>query len=113
MLDGKPDKLDDEQVRKIFERTFTFLQYRSTRLVDSSERENAWRQVLNYFRQNRQELYRIEATEFNVHVEKDDYVLTGKIDVLMKGRGGLDILDFKTRRDIIGLSEKSHKAGCI
>ena len=53
---------------------------------------------MNYFRQNRQELARIQAAEFNVQVEKDDYVLTGKIDLLMEGRGGLDILDFKTSK---------------
>jgi len=31
-----------------------------------------------------------------VSVEKDDYILTGKIDLLMGGDGKLELLDFKT-----------------
>ena len=39
VLDGKADTLNDEQVHKIFERSFTFLQYRSIRQFDASEKE--------------------------------------------------------------------------
>src|SRR5437016_12877760 len=34
--------------------------------------------------------------EADVSVEKDDYILTGKIDLLMGGDGRLELLDFKT-----------------
>ncbi len=56
----------------------------------------AFRQVMNYFRQNKQELKRIVETEDDVSVEKDGYILTGKIDLLMGSDGRLELLDFKT-----------------
>ncbi|MBA2679825.1 MAG: PD-(D/E)XK nuclease family protein [Ktedonobacteraceae bacterium] len=33
----------------------------------------------------------------SVQVEKDDYILTGKIDLLRRTNDGIEILDFKTR----------------
>jgi DNA helicase-2/ATP-dependent DNA helicase PcrA len=38
----------------------------------------------------------IQATEQSIRIEKDNYVLTGKIDLLMSGQSGLEIIDFKT-----------------
>ena len=39
---------------------------------------------------------RIIETEVDVSVEKDDYILSGKVDLLMGGDGKLELLDFKT-----------------
>lgn len=97
VLDGGLDTLDDEQVQKIFERTFDCLKCTSMRPLDAGQKEKALHQVLNYFHHNYQEMYRMAATELNIQVEKDDYVLTGKIDLLMRGSNGLEVLDFKTR----------------
>ena len=36
-------------------------------------------------------------TEVDVSVEKDQYILTGKIDLLLGGDGKLELLDFKTQ----------------
>ena len=47
-------------------------------------------------RHNKQELRRIVETEVDVSVEKDGYILTGKIDLLMGSDGRLELLDFKT-----------------
>jgi DNA helicase-2/ATP-dependent DNA helicase PcrA len=52
--------------------------------------------VLNYFRQNQAEMKRVVETEVDVSVEEDDYILTGKVDLLMGGDGKLELLDFKT-----------------
>jgi DNA helicase-2/ATP-dependent DNA helicase PcrA len=35
-------------------------------------------------------------TEVDVSVEKDDYILAGKVDLLLGGDGKLELLDFKT-----------------
>ncbi len=64
--------------------------------IGHTEKEKAFHQVLNYFQSNLQEMQQIQATEYPIRVEKDDYVLTGKIDLLMSGQRGLEILDFKT-----------------
>jgi DNA helicase-2/ATP-dependent DNA helicase PcrA len=42
-------------------------------------------------------MQRILETEVDVSVEKDQYILTGKIDLLMGGDGKLELLDFKSQ----------------
>ncbi|HWS83380.1 MAG TPA: ATP-dependent DNA helicase [Ktedonobacteraceae bacterium] len=96
-LGGNIDTLNDQKVQAIFERTLHFLKCSSTFSMDVGEQEKALRQVLNYFHNNYLELHRIAATELSIQVEQDDYILTGKIDLVMKGNEGLEIIDFKTR----------------
>ena len=38
---------------------------------------------MNYFRQNQDAMQRVIETEVDVSVEKDDYILTGKIDLIL------------------------------
>ena len=51
---------------------------------------------MNYFRQNQDEMRRVIQTEVDVSLEKDGYILVGKVDLLMGGDGKLELLDFKT-----------------
>jgi DNA helicase-2/ATP-dependent DNA helicase PcrA len=52
--------------------------------------------VVHYFRQNRDEMRRVIQTEVDVSLEKDGYILAGKVDLLLGGDGKLELLDFKT-----------------
>lgn len=97
ILEGKLDTLDEKQMRTIFENTFKFLMCVNMHPINDHEKEQAFCQVLNYFYSNQQELRCLEDTELSFQVEKDTYVLTGKIDLLLKRQNGLEILDFKTR----------------
>jgi len=96
VLDGELAKLNKNRIRDLFERTFTFLCMADVRPIGKTAKEAAFRQVMNYFGQNQGELSRIVETEVDVSVEKDDYILTGKVDLLMGGDGRLELLDFKT-----------------
>src|SRR5947209_7620967 len=51
---------------------------------------------MNYFQQNRDEMHRVIQTEVDVSLEKDGYILVGKVDLLLGGDGKLELLDFKT-----------------
>ena len=62
----------------------------------TAAKESAFTQVMNYFRQNQEEMQRVIETEVDVSVEKDGYILTGKVDLLLGGDGRLELLDFKT-----------------
>jgi DNA helicase-2/ATP-dependent DNA helicase PcrA len=66
------------------------------RPIGDVARKAAFQQVMNYFHQNQDEMRRIIQTEVDVSLEKDGYILTGKVDLLMGGDGKLEILDFKT-----------------
>jgi len=96
VLDGQLDDLDEPSIRELFDRTFGFLAQADVRPIGPKAREAAFRQVMNYFTQNRVEMLRVVETEVDVSVEKDGYILTGKVDLLLGGDGKLEILDFKT-----------------
>jgi len=96
VLDGKLAELDEPRVRALFDRTFNFLTLADVRPIGPAAHESAFSQVMNYFRQNQAEMQRVLETEVDVSVEKQDYILTGKVDLLMGGDGKLELLDFKT-----------------
>ena len=95
-LDGTLDTLDEPRIRDLFDRTFRFLVASDVRPIGDTAREAALRQVLNYFHQNRDEMRRVIQTEVDVSLEKDGYILAGKVDLLLGGDGKLELLDFKT-----------------
>ena len=96
VLDGKLDTLDEARIRELFERTFRFLCLSDVRPIGETARESAFRQVMSYFRQNREQMQRVIQTEVDVSIEKDGYILAGKVDLLLGGDGKLELLDFKT-----------------
>lgn len=96
VLDGGLDTLDEAYVRELFERTFRFLSISDVRPIGPAAKESAFAQVMNYFRQNRDEMKRVIQTEVDVSLEKEGYILAGKVDLLMGGDGKLELLDFKT-----------------
>lgn len=95
-LDGKLNTLDQARIRELFDRTFRFLCLSDVRPIGDVARESAFRQVMNYFLQNQAEMGRVIQTEVDVSLEKDGYILSGKIDLLLGGDGKLELLDFKT-----------------
>jgi DNA helicase II / ATP-dependent DNA helicase PcrA len=95
-LDGKLDTIDEPGIRELFDRTFRFLVTSDVRSIGDAARDAALTQVLNYFHQNRDEMQRVIQTEVDVSLEKDGYILAGKIDLLLGGDGKLELLDFKT-----------------
>jgi len=88
--------LDEPRIRYLFDRTFKFLCLSDVRPIGDTAKESAFDQVMNYFRQNQEEMKRVIQTEVDVSLEKDGYILTGKVDLLMGGDGKLELLDFKT-----------------
>ncbi len=95
-LDGTLDTLDELRIRKLFDRTFRFLVASDVRPIGDRARDAALAQVLNYFHQNHDEMRRVIQTEVDVSLEKDGYILAGKVDLLLGGDGRLELLDFKT-----------------
>jgi DNA helicase II / ATP-dependent DNA helicase PcrA len=95
-LDGELDTIKEPRIRELFDRTFRFLCLSDVRPIGAQAREAAFNQVLNYFRQNQAEMRRVIQTEVDVSLEKDGYILAGKVDLLLGGDGKLELLDFKT-----------------
>lgn len=95
-IDGRLDTLDESYIRQLFDRTFRFLCMSDVRPIGDVAKEAAFNQVMNYFWQNRDEMDRVIQTEVDVSLDKDGYILGGKVDLLLGGDGKLELLDFKT-----------------
>ncbi len=95
-MDGKLHTLNEARIRELFERTFQFLCLSEARPIGEAAKEAAFRQVVRYVEQNQSEMRRVIETEVDVSLEKDDYILVGKVDLLLGGDGKLELLDFKT-----------------
>jgi DNA helicase-2/ATP-dependent DNA helicase PcrA len=98
VLEGELDRIDEPLIRQLFDSNVRHLTHSDVRPVGYEAREAAFGQVMNYFRQNRSEMHRVIDTEVDVSVEKADYILTGKIDLLLGGDGKLELLDFKAQK---------------
>lgn len=96
-MDGQASSLTDVRIRELFDQNYQNLLIRGFRPIGPVQRDQAFSQVEHYFVQNKSDFHRILETEVDVSVEKDDYILTGKIDLLLGGDGKLELLDFKSQ----------------
>ena len=97
VLDGKGNGLGEIKIREMFDFNFRHLLNRGIRPIGPKQREQAFEHVMNYFNQNQEEMKRVIETEVDVSLEKESYILTGKIDLLLGGDGKLELLDFKSQ----------------
>lgn len=95
-IDGQLDTLDQRRVREVFDRTFRFLCVSDVRPIGDVAKEAAFEQVMSYFSQNQDDMRRVIQTEVDVSLEKEGYILRGKVDLLLGSDGKLELLDFKT-----------------
>lgn len=97
VLDGRASELNENLIRQRFDLNFHSLVATGLRPIGPMQSQEAFAQVMNYFRQNRAEMDRIIETEVDVSLEKEDYILTGRIDLLLGRDGRLELLDFKSQ----------------
>jgi len=81
-----------------FEKNYKALLLAGLRPLSKTLKETALKQVLNYFEQNMSFLQRLKEAEVDVSLEKEDYIIVGKVDLLLAQDEGLELLDFKTQK---------------
>lgn len=97
VIEGKLADIDRNKIEDFFDGNYRSLIAIGMRALSKAGKETALDHVLNYFDENREELKRVIDTEVDVSVEKDNYILTGKIDLLTGKDGKVEVLDFKTQ----------------
>ncbi|GHO87337.1 ATP-dependent DNA helicase [Dictyobacter formicarum] len=95
-LEQPLSSVHENLILELFERTFYFLTCSGMTPLDRTSKHKALVQILRYFDQNQALLNQVYDAEYNFQVEKDQYLLTGKMDLLLEGQEGLEIIDFKT-----------------
>ena len=91
------EKVDEIVIHRDFEDNYKGLLAGGHRPLAEKPKAAALSQVINYFDKNRDILERVVETEVDVSYEKDDYIINGKIDLLLGKDEKLEILDFKSQ----------------
>lgn len=97
VLAGKLAEIDDARIEGLFDFNFGHLAKKDVRPIGATARRAALRQVLDYFHNNVAEMTRVIETEVDVSLEKEGYILTGAVDLLLADDGSLEVLDFKSQ----------------
>jgi DNA helicase-2/ATP-dependent DNA helicase PcrA len=97
-LDGRGSEINEAFISERFEFNFRHLVQREARKIGPEQKQAAFNQIMNYWRQNADAIARVQETEVDVSLEKDDYILNGAIDLVLGDDNQLDVLDFKAQK---------------
>ena len=96
-LDGLGHTITKEWIEDKFNFNYRYLLLRETRQIGEEQKKAALKQVLNYWKNNQDQISRVIETEVDVTLEKDGYILNGAIDLVLADDGSLEVLDFKAQ----------------
>jgi len=92
------EKVNEQIISVDFENNYKALLSNGYRPLGIQPKEGALRHVINYFQKNKDLLDRVIETEIDVSYEKDDYIINGKVDLLLGKDDKLEVLDFKSQQ---------------
>lgn len=96
-LEGRGSEVNAKYITDQFEFNYRHLMARATRKMAQEQKVAALDHVMRYWDQNQAEIARVQETEVDVSLEKDDYILHGAIDLVLGDTGTLEVLDFKAQ----------------
>ena len=97
-LDGRGSEINEAVISERFEFNFRHLVQREARKIGPEQKQAAFNQIMNYWLQNADAIARVQETEVDVSLEKDDYILNGAIDLVLGDDNQLEVLDFKAQK---------------
>jgi len=92
------EKVNEKIIAEDFENNYKGLIANGHRPLGAKPKEGALRHAITYFQNNQDLLDRVLETEIDVSVEKDDYIINGKVDLLLGKDDKLELLDFKSQQ---------------
>ena len=95
VIEKNPDKLDEDKIIQYFEKNKQGFIKRGIHVFLEKE---ALTQILNYFSNNKSEVFKVKETEVEIVVDEKDYYLKGVLDLIQGDNGKIDILDFKSQK---------------
>jgi DNA helicase-2/ATP-dependent DNA helicase PcrA len=98
VLRNEQDRLSEDQVRSWFDTNYAYITRRERVYLSPAARYLAVKQVLNYYRRQNGDWSRIRQTEVDVSLVKEQYILTGKIDLIAGQNDTVELVDFKSER---------------
>ena len=97
VLEGQSLRLIERAVPGMFDANFRSLVNAGYRPINDAQKQIAFDQVKNYFGQNQDRMGQVIETEVDVSLEKEQYILSGRVDLLLGEDEKLELLDFKSQ----------------
>lgn len=98
VLAGRLTEVDDNRIEELFDFNFRHLAGKDVKPIGEDARQSALDHVLNYVHGNWDQMPRVIETEVDVSLEKDEFILTGAIDLVRGNDDSLELLDFKAQK---------------
>jgi len=98
VLKGEECKLSEAQIASWFDTNYAYLTKREKVYLAPAIKKVALQQVLSYYRRRNGNWSVIKEAEVDVSLVKDEYILTGSIDLIEGDNNTVEIIDFKSEK---------------
>ena len=97
VLRGKQQMISEDQINHWFEENYAQITQKEHLYLAPDTKHQAVEQVLRYYRNQDKSWSHIRQAEVEISLAKEQYILTGKADLLITGPNGtMELVDFKT-----------------
>lgn len=100
VLRGEEYKLNPEQIESWFDTNYAYLTKRERVYLTPIVQNIALEHVLRYFRRHDGDWSRVKEAEVDVSLVKDEYILSGSVDLIRGEAGTVEIVDFKSEKKL-------------
>lgn len=100
VLRGEEHKLSPEQIESWFDTNYAFLTKKERVYLTPIVQNIALEHVLRYYRRQDGNWSRVKEAEVDVSLVKDDYILSGSIDLIRGEADTVEIVDFKSEKKL-------------
>jgi DNA helicase-2/ATP-dependent DNA helicase PcrA len=100
VLRGNEHKLSEEQIASWFDTNYAYLTKKERVYLTPTVQEIALDHVLRYYQRQKHDWSRVKEAEVDVSLVKDDYILSGSVDLIRGESGTVEIVDFKSEKKL-------------
>jgi len=100
VLRGNERKLSEEQIASWFDTNYAYLTKKERVYLTPTVQGIALDHVLRYYRRQQGDWSRVKEAEVDVSLVKDDYILSGSVDLIRGEAGTVEIVDFKSEKKL-------------
>ena len=97
-ISGKGDEVNEERITEWMDDNYKTLSKNLFSYLNDTQRESALKEVLNYYRKQKNTFSNLKEAEVDVSLIKDNYIMKGTIDLVKSDGDTVEILDFKSMK---------------
>jgi DNA helicase-2/ATP-dependent DNA helicase PcrA len=97
-LEDNSEELYDDKVQAWFENNYDNLREHMQQSLAPNIKKEALNQIIRYYKNNQDLIGKISESELNISIEKPDYFISGKIDIIIDDDGKYKLIDLKATK---------------